>query len=135
MASKVKGYSKKPIWQWLLIYAVIGAVVYGIVYFFLLNKSQYSYTNTTSSIESPSSNTVTIANLKYAPASLTVKAGEKVTWLNNDSVSHTVTFDDSVFDSGVLGNGDSATYTFETPGTYTYHCTIHPSMKGTVVVK
>jgi amicyanin len=76
---------------------------------------------------------VTIANFAFAPAELTVKAGTKVTWTNNDIVAHTVTFTD-VANSPVLNRGDMFSRTFTTPGTYSYICSIHPFMHGTVVV-
>lgn len=79
-------------------------------------------------------NAVTIAHFQFSPQSITVKAGTTVTWTNNDSVSHTVTGDNGGPGSSGLSNGQSYSYTFTTPGTYTYHCTIHPMMKGTVVV-
>lgn len=65
----------------------------------------------------------------------TIKVGESVTWTNEDSVNHTVAGDNGEFESGSLGNGQSFTFTFPTAGTFTYHCTVHPSMKGTVVVQ
>lgn len=76
---------------------------------------------------------VTITNFAFDPAALTVKAGTKVTWTNNDIVAHTVTFTD-VANSPVLNRGDTFSRTFTTPGTYSYICSIHPFMHGTVVV-
>jgi amicyanin len=77
---------------------------------------------------------VTITNFAFDPAALTVKAGTKVTWTNNDIVAHTVTFTD-VANSPVLNRGDTFSRTFTAPGTYSYICSIHPFMHGTVVVK
>jgi len=71
----------------------------------------------------------------YSPQTLTVKAGTKVTWVNKDTVTHTVTSHGiSLFDSGNLATGATFSYTFARAGTYPYYCTIHPWMKGTVVV-
>ncbi len=71
----------------------------------------------------------------YAPESITIKAGDTITWTNEGSLVHTVTPDDGSFDSGVLNKGDVWTHTFATPGTYAYHCTPHPWMKSTVIVQ
>ena len=84
-----------------------------------------------------SGNTIVIQNFAFSPATLTVPSGTTVTWTNNDSPTHTITSDagDPVdFSSGSLAPGASYQFTFTTPGTYAYHCSIHPSMKGTVVV-
>lgn len=70
----------------------------------------------------------------YSPASITVHVGDTVTWTNAGTVGHTVTADDGSFDSGMLDVGASWSYTFNSPGTFAYHCTPHPWMKGTVVV-
>lgn len=79
--------------------------------------------------------TVTIASFAFAPASLTVPAGATVTWTNADSATHTVKWDDGSPESDALKRG-GASYarTFDTPGTFTYVCGIHASMKGAIVV-
>jgi plastocyanin len=78
--------------------------------------------------------TVNITGFKFQPASIQVAAGTKVTWVNDDSVSHTVTADNGAFDTGQFPHGDSRSYTFNTKGVFTYHCSIHPSMTGSVTV-
>ena len=79
--------------------------------------------------------TVTIKNLKYNPAKITIKAGETVTWVNADDNDHTVTSDEKdLFASDNLGNGDKFRHTFEKKGTFPYHCKYHPRMKGVVIV-
>src|SRR2546426_977128 len=71
----------------------------------------------------------------FSPANLTVKVGKTVTWVNKDTVTHTVTSDgSSVFDSGFMPTGATFQFTFTTAGTYPYYCTVHPFMKGTIVV-
>ena len=71
----------------------------------------------------------------FSPANLTVKVGKTVTWVNQDTVTHTVTSDgSSLFDSGFMPTGAAFRFTFTTPGTYPYYCTVHPYMKGTIVV-
>lgn len=82
-------------------------------------------------------NTVTIKDFAFNPGTITVKAGTKVTWTNEDSVSHTVTADSPSSDAPASGNiakGESYSFTFNKAGTYAYHCTPHPYMKATVVV-
>lgn len=78
---------------------------------------------------------VSIQNFKFSPASLTVAPGTTVTWTNNDAVAHTVTADNGSFDSKVIAPGQSFSYTFAAPGSVSYHCAIHPMMKGTVMVQ
>lgn len=78
---------------------------------------------------------VTIQNFAFSPQSLTVAVGTEVTWTNQDSTAHTVTFDTG---GGASDNlAQSATYkqTFSSAGSLTYHCSIHPNMTGTVVVQ
>lgn len=92
-----------------------------------------SSSNNNNSTAAP--NTVTIANMAFTPATITVTPGTTVTWNNNDNMTHTVTADDDSFDSGNIGAGSSFTKMFSVAGTYKYHCSIHPSMLGTVTVK
>jgi plastocyanin len=76
---------------------------------------------------------VTIDNFMFGPAGLTVKAGSTVTWTNQDEEPHTVV--GSGLRSPVLGNpGSTYSYTFNDVGTYSYNCSIHPYMHGTVTV-
>ena len=70
----------------------------------------------------------------FSPNPVEVKVGETVTWINDDSGRHTVTSKDGVFDSGMMGKGQSFSYTFDTAGEYPYYCEPHPNMVGTVVV-
>lgn len=77
---------------------------------------------------------VQIVYRSYQPAQLTVAAGQTVTWKNSGLGPHTVTADAGQFNSGVLQSGETFSYTFATPGTYAYSCTIHPTMHGKVVV-
>ncbi len=80
---------------------------------------------------------VTIANYKFMPASITVKAGGTVTWTNTDSDRHTASSDAEprVFDTNTLNKGQSKAVSFKKPGTYKYLCVYHAFMQGTVVVK
>jgi plastocyanin len=81
--------------------------------------------------------TVTIKDLKYAPANIKIKAGETVLWINEDTRDHTVTSDDAKredFRSDNLGNGDTFDHPFKKAGKFPYHCKYHPRMKGLVTV-
>ena len=81
------------------------------------------------------SQTVTIAGFAFAPATLSVPAGTTVTWTNQDATTHTATADDGTsFDCTPIGAGASMSFTFATPGTFAYHCAIHPTMKATITV-
>ncbi len=77
---------------------------------------------------------VQIANFAFTPANIQVRAGTTVTWTNQDTASHTVTFKNGMKDSGLLRQGQRFSYTFGTPGTYDYCCAVHPSMTATVTV-
>jgi plastocyanin len=79
--------------------------------------------------------TVTIAGFAFAPATLSLPAGTTVTWTNQDPTTHTATADDgAAFDCDPVGAGASMSFTFATPGTFAYHCKIHPTMTGTITV-
>jgi plastocyanin/predicted lipoprotein with Yx(FWY)xxD motif len=78
---------------------------------------------------------IKIASFAFSPASVTVDVGTKVTWTNSDTAGHSVTSDTGLFNSPTFGNGETFSFTFTASGTYAYHCSIHPSMKGTVTVQ
>ena len=85
--------------------------------------------------------TVSIQNFAFSPASITIPRGATVTWVNQDSANHRVLNDaggsiaeGALFSSDSLPNGGTYSFRFDTPGTYPYHCSIHPSMKATVIV-
>jgi plastocyanin len=79
---------------------------------------------------------VTIDNFKFAPATSTVTRGTRLVVRNHDSTAHTATADDGhTFDTGDIAPGAAATVTLSKPGRYAYHCSIHPFMHGTLVVK
>jgi plastocyanin len=77
---------------------------------------------------------VAISNFKYTPASIVVSPGTTVTWTNDGPAPHTATSNAKVWDSGRMAKGATFSHQFNTPGTFAYHCTIHPNMKGTIVV-
>jgi len=78
--------------------------------------------------------TVHMQGRQFDPVTIMVPAGTTVTWVNDDSVAHTVTARDDSFDSGTLDPGDTFQYTFDTPGAYEYVCIFHAGMAGTVIV-
>lgn len=71
----------------------------------------------------------------FIPSDVTVAAGTKVTWINHDADPHTVVEENNKFHSSALDTNDNYSYTFMTPGTYKYFCTLHPTMLGSVTVK
>ena len=77
---------------------------------------------------------VNIGDNFFDPPQSAVEPGSTITWTNNGDEPHTVTADDGSFDSGVLNPGDSYTVAFGGQGTVTYHCEIHPEMRGSVTV-
>jgi plastocyanin len=80
-------------------------------------------------------NQVNMSSLSFSPSSMTVTVGTKVTWKNTDNVQHSVTSDTGLFDSGLFAPGGTYSYTFNTAGTYNYHCTIHSGMTGKIIVQ
>jgi len=78
---------------------------------------------------------VEIVGLAFSPETLTVPAGTTVTWVNSDSMSHTATSDDDVWDSGTLASDAEFSFTLDEAGTFSYFCKIHPSMTGSIVVQ
>ena len=133
---------------------VIGGLAY---YFATKNKGSSADNKTTTQSQSSSSNMpdmpgtttgnevqqqaqgtnkVTIKDFAFSPANITVKKGTTVTWTNQDSTAHTVTETDGKDGpgSGNLDQGKSYSFTFNTVGTFSYDCSIHPSMTGKVTV-
>jgi plastocyanin len=90
---------------------------------------------TTSASPTADASQVQIANLAFNPASITVSTGNTITWTNDDTIPHTVTALDGLFDSGILDPGGTFSWTFTDPGSIDYHCQLHPNMQGTVVVE
>lgn len=89
---------------------------------------------------------ITVQDFAYAPNVIAISAGTKVNWQNDGPSSHSITSDSTGFDSGALAgpkpnpyggmtNGGLFQMTFNTPGTYTYHCMFHAQMHGTITVQ
>src|SRR3989344_7268471 len=84
----------------------------------------------------PQTYTAEISNFAFSPSEIRIKAGDKVVWTNKDSARHTVTSDSgSELGSSLLGQGESYSHTFSTPGIFNYHCAPHPYMKGKIIVE
>ena len=80
--------------------------------------------------------TIEIKDFQFGPVELTTSLGDTVTWSNRDEAAHTVRGNDKLPTmSEDLAQGATYSFTFDMPGTYEYSCTIHPSMRGTVVVR
>ena len=78
--------------------------------------------------------TVKIDGMKYEPATLTVKRGDRIVWQNKDVVPHTATAK-GAFDSGSIATGKSWSRKLSKPGSFDYICTFHPGMTAQVVVQ
>jgi plastocyanin len=78
---------------------------------------------------------VKIDNFTFAPQRITVRPGTTVTWLNEDDIPHTVVSTTPAFRSKALDTDDKYSFTFTTPGSYEYFCSLHPHMTGAIVVE
>ncbi|MEK6827252.1 MAG: cupredoxin family copper-binding protein [Nanoarchaeota archaeon] len=109
----------------IVVLLVIGAGIY-----FLLPKYQPSQTNNLAT-----GNNIDISNFAFVPSDLVVKVGDIVTWTNKDIAPHIIVSDTgNELTSEKLNQGNSYSHIFTTAGTYNYHCSIHPSMKGQIIV-
>ncbi len=104
---------------------------YSLLIMIILAASQTPALGSDQSVQSA---TVEIRGFSFQPSLINVSAGTAVTWINRDPVVHTVTADDGTLDSGSISSGEEFEHTFSEPGVYRYHCTPHPSMRGTVAV-
>ncbi len=100
--------------------------------------SQTNGTSSSATNQASATGAIDIKNMMFKPPQITVAKGGTVTWTNNDSVAHTVTDDLTNVGGPASGNiapGSTYSFTFTKAGSFQYHCTIHPSMRGTIVVK
>lgn len=117
----------------LVILIAILVIIVGMVYF-----SQQPRVTQNNQPNQPSNNdsevlSITIQNFSFNPAELNVKKGSTVTWINQDSVPHKIS--GGGFQSSALDKGQSFSFTFDAVGTFDYVCSIHPSMKGKIIVQ
>jgi plastocyanin len=81
-------------------------------------------------------NRIEIKDFAFNPQTITVKSGEKITWINRDEEPHTIVSVEKQFKkSSALDTDQEFTITAGSPGTYTYYCSVHPKMTGTIVVE
>lgn len=133
----------------LMILAGVLAIILLAYFIFKGNYSTPTYTNQPSTTSAPSAtgensattsgeiqSQIEIKNFSFNPSSATIKIGTTVTWVNNDSVPHTITSDPdgATFKSSTLQPGEKFQFTFASAGTFLYYCSIHASMQGTVTV-
>ena len=78
---------------------------------------------------------VTIDNFTFTPAELSVPVGTTVTWINRDDIPHSIVEVNGLFRSRALDTDGSYSFTFMQSGTYSYICSLHPHMKGKIIVK
>jgi plastocyanin len=71
----------------------------------------------------------------YVPNPITVSVGTVITWTNNDTVPHTVSSQNNLWDSGSINPGATYSRTFDTAGSFPYYCAYHPRMVGTIIVQ
>src|SRR3989344_3332723 len=157
MAEENVSYSaKRPLWQWVLVYVVIGLVVYGMVYYFVLAKKEGKNPNSpaqstppatteesSSSAEAATPQEVILLTARgFSPASLTIKAGTKVIWVNQagalatvDSNPHPAHTDYQPLNLGNFKDKERLFLTFDKPGTYKYHNPLNSGQTGTIIVQ
>jgi len=114
-----------------------GIIAFALIFSFAISSCKKDSTGTPSgnNTTTTTGTNVSIKNMAFTPSTLTVTAGSTVRWTNSDGVTHTVTSNTSLFDSGNLSDGKSFSFTFSVAGTYKYYCAIHPSMTGTIIVQ
>jgi LPXTG-motif cell wall-anchored protein len=81
------------------------------------------------------SGSVTIADFQFTPTQITIDQGDTVTWRNDGPSSHSATAPGGSFDTGIFAAGQTRSHTFSEAGTFSYICTPHPNMHGTIVVR
>ena len=131
----------------LVIGIIAAVVVIAAIAGYILLKSPSEVPSTQSNTESAASaNTLaqeglieaSIENSAFVPSEIRIKAGSKITWTNYDNTMHTVTSDSggkTELNSGILAKDEAYGHVFNGKGVFNYHCTIHPGMKGKVVVE
>jgi plastocyanin len=98
-------------------------------------ESKTESVNSSNTPAMPGHTIVTITDTGFNPAEATIKVGEKIVWRNDGKETHAVVFDDGSVTSPDIAPGTPAVHAFDKAGTYAYHCSKHPDMKGVIVVK
>lgn len=117
-----------------LIVPAVAAIVVAVVAFALASHRSGSSSPRPAAPVTGTGAAVTIKNYAFAPQSLRVKVGTRVTWTNRDSTAHTATADQGSVDTGTINSGQSKTITFNRTGTFAYHCAFHAFMTGRINV-
>jgi len=123
-----------------ILFATISSLLIAAILFFACSKGGYSSNSGggsgggTGGGGGTTSNIIYMKGSAFSNPSLTVVTGTTVTWMNDDNMTHTVTSDNGVFNSGNMAPGSSYSYTFSAAGTFNYHCIIHSGMTGSVTV-
>lgn len=129
---------KKPVILIIIIVAVLGVIGVGVTRSDKPNDMHDSMHAQTSPMEVPKANEIYIQNFSFTPTKLTIKKGTTITWTNKDDAHHDINPDreygDAFKPSKLLGKGETYSFTFNTAGTYSYHCTPHPYMKAMIEV-
>ncbi len=119
-----------------------GIIYAGIYYFFLAKKGGYNSNQSAPLPAQQSQNTVTLTANGFSPTSLTIKAGQTVTWVNKsgeaatiNSAPHPVHTSYPPLNLGNFPDGGTLSLTFDKPGTYGYHNHLNPSEQGTIIVE
>lgn len=139
------GYGKRPLWQWVVIYLIIGGLIYAaIYYFFFANKgrSPYGAAYNPRASQTVAQNSVTVTSSGFEPANITISVGQTLVWYNKggtavsiNSAPHPTHSDYPPLNIGLVQDGASATLSFPTAGTYKYHNHLNPSQYGTITVQ
>ena len=112
----------------------LAALLFGLVFLNLLVFSRADDMGSASA--APKENRIEIKDFAFTPQTITVKSGEKITWINNDEEPHTVVSVEKQFKkSPALDTDEEFSAVTGAPGTYTYFCSVHPKMTGTIVVE
>jgi len=101
-----------------------------------LGSLTFGHAEKEASADNTKTNQIVIKDFHFDPQVLSVRSGEKITWINRDEEPHTVVSVEKQFKkSSALDTDQEFTITAGAPGTYTYYCSVHPRMTGTIVVK
>jgi len=112
----------------------LAALLFGLIFLNLLVLGRANEMNTASS--ATKENKIEIKDFVFNPQTITVKSGEKITWINHDEEPHTIVSVEKQFKkSPALDTDEQFSVTTSVPGTYTYFCSVHPKMTGTIVVQ
>ena len=141
MAKRRKQQKSRPRWKTSRIFTWVGlgclATAIAVVGFFAFTGDEDGPRRNlrqTPVVSDESQVTVDVVDNDFEPKHLTVRPGTEVVWKFEGRAAHDVTSDEGAFESDTMRRGDEFVLTFDDPGTYTYYCTLHHAMQGTVVV-